>query len=132
MRLIRRGRPTGPFPPPPQRRLRALKDRRFPLGSSHRNASRDSTRAGSRVPLEASGADGRSQTEKAFLVGLEVRSKRGKGSVPAHAAAARDAAAMGAESSTPTRKDGPVKSRPVIPEFDADESLAELRALAES
>jgi GTPase len=102
------------------------------LGSSHRNASRDSTRAGSRVPLEASCADGRSQAEKAFLVGLEVRSNRGKGSVPAHAAAARDAAAMRTESSTPTRKDGPVKSRPVIPEFDADESLAELRALAES
>ena len=39
---------------------------------------------------------------------------------------------MRTESSTPTRKDGPVKSRPVIPEFDADESLAELRALAES
>ena len=102
------------------------------MGSSHRNASRDSTRAGSRVPLEASGADGRSQAEKAFLVGLEVRSNRGKGSVPAHAAAARDAAAMRTESSAATRKDGPVKSRPVIPEFDADESLAELRALAES
>ena len=102
------------------------------MGSSHRNASRASTRAGSRVPLKANGADERSQTEKAFLVGLEVRSKRGKGSVPAHAAAARDAAAMGAESPTPARKDAPVKSRPVIPEFDADESLAELRALAES
>src|SRR5205807_3017053 len=37
-----------------------------------------------------------------------------------------------AESPTPARKDAPVKSRPVIPEFDADESLAELRALAES
>ena len=84
------------------------------------------------MPLKANGADERSQTEKAFLVGLEVRSKRGKGSVPAHAAAARDAAAMGAESPTPARKDAPVKSRPVIPEFDADESLAELRALAES
>ncbi|MFL6444948.1 MAG: GTPase HflX [Candidatus Sulfotelmatobacter sp.] len=84
------------------------------------------------MPLKANGADERSQTEKAFLVGLEVRSKRGKGSVPAHAAAARDAAAMGAESPPPARKDAPVKSRPVIPEFDADESLAELRALAES
>src|SRR5205085_11476011 len=60
------------------------------------------------------------------------RSKRGKGSVPAHAAAARDAAAMRPESSTPARKDAPVKSRPVIPEFDADESLAELCTLAES
>jgi GTPase len=102
------------------------------LGSSHRNASRDSTRARSRVPLETSGADERSQTERAFLVGLEVRSNRGKRSVPVHAAAARDAAAIGAESSTPARKDAPVKSRPMIPEFDADESLAELRALAES
>ena len=102
------------------------------MGSSHRTASRDRTRASSRVPLETSAADQRSQTERAFLVGLEVRSSRGKGSVPAHAAAARDAAAMRPESSIPTRKDGAVKSRPMIPEFDADESLAELRALAES
>jgi len=39
---------------------------------------------------------------------------------------------MRPESSTPARKDGVVKSRPIIPEFDAEESLAELRALAES
>jgi len=39
---------------------------------------------------------------------------------------------MRPESSTPARKDGAVKSRPIIPEFDAEESLAELRALAES
>jgi GTP-binding protein HflX len=63
---------------------------------------------------------------------LEVRSSRGKGSVPAQAAAARDAAGMRPESSISTRKDGAVKSRPLIPEFDAEESLAELRALAES
>ena len=39
---------------------------------------------------------------------------------------------MRPESSTPARKDGAAKSRPIIPEFDAEESLAELRALAES
>lgn len=102
------------------------------MGSSHRNASRDATRAGRRVPLHATAADQRSHAEKAFLVGLELRSTRGKGSVPAHAAAAREAAGMRAESSPLTRKDSPAKTRPAVPEFDAEESLAELRVLAES
>ena len=65
--------------------------------------------------------------ERAFLVGLEVRTRRGgKGSVTAQAAAARDSAAM--------PKSGAPKpdAKPSIPEFDADESLAELRTLAES
>ncbi len=68
--------------------------------------------------------------ERAFLVGLDVRSKRTR-AVTAQAAAARDAATT---SQTP-RKDGvPVRTdgKPSIPEFDADESLAELRTLAES
>jgi len=76
-----------------------------------------------------------------------VRSRRAKGTVTAQAAAARDAAQIAA-SDTPslsrtdagpalpmlsqnTRKDGP-PGKPSIPEFDADESLAELRTLAES
>jgi len=76
-----------------------------------------------------------------------VRSRRAKGTVTAQAAAARDAAQIAASDSPslsrteagpalPTlsqnaRKDGPPR-KPSIPEFDADESLAELRTLAES
>jgi len=84
--------------------------------------------------------------ERAFLVGLDVRSRRGKGAVPAQAAAAREVAAMTAEPeifpslssgqfpSQKMRRDGapPSNGKPNIPEFDADESLAELRTLAES
>lgn len=88
-----------------------------------------------------------SDRERAFLVGLDARTRRrgaAKGAVTAQAAAARDAAQSG-QSVIPTlpqkaRKDGaPTSSvaassdgRPSIPEFDAEESLAELRTLAES
>jgi GTPase len=84
------------------------------------------------------------QLERAFLVGLDVRSRRGKRSVPAQAAAARQSAEIGSELASPqtaseaslsrkTRKDGAsADSKPIIPEFDAEESLAELRTLAES
>ena len=82
--------------------------------------------------------------ERAFLVGLEVTSRSGKGQVTAQAQAARDAAsAAGEESANPegsaqnvgrSRSNGRKahSSKPEIPEFDARESLAELRALAES
>jgi GTP-binding protein HflX len=66
--------------------------------------------------------------ERAFLVGLDARTRsRGaaKGAVTAQAAAARDAVAV---SGAAPKSDG----RPSIPEFDAEESLAELRTLAES
>ena len=66
--------------------------------------------------------------ERAFLVGLDARTRsRGaaKGTVTAQAAAARDAVAA---SGAAPKSDG----RPSIPEFDAEESLAELRTLAES
>jgi GTP-binding protein HflX len=96
------------------------------------------TREGQGVRVGAPGSRNEAQSERAFLVGLDVRSRRGKGSVPAQAAAARDAATQ-ADSPTlsqKTRKDGPPESRsngkPSIPEFDAEESLAELRTLAES
>ena len=75
--------------------------------------------------------------ERALLIGLDVRTRgRGgaKGTVTAQAAVARDTAAM-----EPT-KPGSVaigtgikpNGKPSIPEFDAEESLAELRTLAES
>jgi GTP-binding protein HflX len=68
------------------------------------------------------------ERERAFLVGMDVRTRgrvAGKGVVTAQAAVAREAAAM---------QPGAPKSngKPRIPEFDADESLAELRTLAES
>ena len=97
------------------------------MGSSFRKKSRGTTRASIRVPL------GEPEThepgvERAFLVGLDVRTRRaGKGVVTAQASAARDSAAM-------QSKPGTAKTdvKPSIPEFDADESLAELRTLAES
>lgn len=73
--------------------------------------------------------------ERAFLVGIDVRTRgRGKGAVTAQAQAARDAAS----SSAPAGSVGKLTSaksasnKPTIPEFDADESLAELRTLAGS
>ena len=68
------------------------------------------------------------QQERAFLVGIDVRTRgrSAKGAVTAQAAAARDSVAM--QSSASPKSNG----KPSIPEFDADESLAELRTLAES
>ena len=101
------------------------------------------TRADRRVPFGTPAAPLEPERERAFLVGMEVRSRRGKGAVTAQAAAAREAASMRAAQaesaghSQKTRKDGAASSsrsdgKPSIPEFDADESLAELRTLAES
>jgi len=106
------------------------------LGSSQRKKSRDGTRAGRGVPFGAS-MPSESDDERAFLVGLDVRGRRGKGAVTAQAAAARDAAEQSdsPESSSPIqkpRRDGASERKPSIPEFDADESIAELRTLAES
>jgi GTPase len=74
--------------------------------------------------------------ERAFLVGLEVRSRRARGAVTAQAQAARDAAGPGEAKSGATGLAGStIKSganKPSIPEYDADESLAELRTLADS
>jgi hypothetical protein len=69
--------------------------------------------------------------ERAFLVGIDVRTRgRSKGVVTAQAQAARDAAS----SSTAGVKSGAAgkSNKPSIPEFDADESLAELHTLAGS
>jgi GTP-binding protein HflX len=100
------------------------------LGSSQRKKSRDIVGAGSGSPFDAPGASQPSERERAFLVGLDIRTRRGsKGTVTAQAAVAREAAALqAAPSGSPPRSNG----KPSIPEFDADESLAELRALAES
>ena len=105
------------------------------------------TRARGRVPLESQPEPERTGQERAFLVGLEVRSRRARGAVTAQAQAARDAAAgpdegeasaaggaasgvaAGAAGKSSISSNG---KKPSIPEFDADESLAELRTLAGS
>jgi GTP-binding protein HflX len=96
-------------------------------------------RARGRVPLEsqAEAEPERTGQERAFLVGLEVRSRRARGAVTAQAQAARDAAAGATTSGVAagTAAKSNVSSngkKPSIPEFDADESLAELRTLAGS
>jgi GTP-binding protein HflX len=91
------------------------------------------------VPLGSDPEPAKAGQERAFLVGLEVRSRRARGGVTAQAQAARDAAAgpdagesghaAGAAIKPSAKSNG---SKPSIPEFDADESLAELRTLAES
>ena len=70
------------------------------------------------------------ERERAFLVGLEVRTQRAaKGTLTAQAAVARDAVSMQApEAAAVSRLNG----KRSIPEFDSYESLAELRTLAES
>lgn len=101
---------------------------------SPRKKSRDTTRDAARVPSGRTGVrDGRysneSQQERAFLVGLDARTRGRAGTkaaVTAQATAARDAVVLSSPN-TP-KKDG----RPSIPEFDAEESLSELRTLAES
>jgi GTPase len=73
--------------------------------------------------------------ERAFLVGIDLKTRgRGpKGTVSAQAQAARDAASSGPPVGG---KSGPggksTTNKPSIPEFDAEESLAELRTLAGS
>jgi GTP-binding protein HflX len=100
------------------------------LGSSLRKKSRDNARAGTRTLLEASAQNTASDQERAFLVGLEVRTRgrTAKATVTAQAAAARDAASVQTVPAHSPRANG----KPNIPEFDAEESLAELRTLAES
>jgi GTPase len=74
--------------------------------------------------------------ERAFLVGLDVRMRgRGaKGPVTRQATAARDAAEMQPPAVVPLKSSVSPKpnGKPVVLEFDAEESIAELRTLAES
>jgi GTP-binding protein HflX len=74
------------------------------------------------------------EQERAFLVGLEVRTRGRSGAkVTAQAQAARDSAAGQPATGMALHASGrPASNKPSIPEFDADESLAELRTLAGS
>jgi GTP-binding protein HflX len=103
------------------------------LRSSHPKKTRSRAPAAGRVPL-GSEALPKDDQERAFLVGIDVRTRgRGKGTVTAQAQAARDAAsatgASGGKSGSPGKS---ITNKPSIPEFDAEESLAELRTLAGS
>ncbi|HWY20290.1 MAG TPA: GTPase HflX [Candidatus Acidoferrum sp.] len=100
------------------------------MRSSHPKKTRNRAPVAARVPLGAAREE--DARERAFLVGIEVRTRgRGKGAVTAQAQAARDAAAPATGGKAgPSGK--PNTNKPSIPEFDADESLAELRTLAGS
>jgi GTP-binding protein HflX len=97
--------------------------------------------AAARVPLGEETERRGDLQERAFLVGLDVRTRGRTGAkVTAQAQAARDAAATAnakGGSETPAHSSVGVAGKsnghkPSIPEFDAEESLAELRTLAGS
>jgi GTP-binding protein HflX len=115
------------------------------LRSFHPKKTRDRASAGGAVPLVAEAARKNKDKgtedpqERAFLVGIDVRTRgRGaRGTVTAQAQAARDAAssAPAASAKPQSAGQGGGKSgtnKPSIPEFDAEESMAELRTLAGS
>jgi GTPase len=109
------------------------------LRSSHPKKTRDRASADGRVPFGVQSAgsekskDKKDLQERAFLVGIDVRTRgrSAKGTVTAQAQAARDAASA-APAAGKSAGSGKATNKPSIPEFDADESLAELRTLAES
>jgi len=90
------------------------------------------------MPLGTLSVPPEAAQERAFLVGLDVRTRaRGGARVTAQAQAARDAAtvqpAANGKAGIPAHAPGkPSSNKPSIPEFDAEESLAELRTLAGS
>jgi GTP-binding protein HflX len=89
------------------------------------------------VPLGAEPTRKEDLQERAFLVGIDVRTRgrSARGTVTAQAQAARDAASAAPAAGAKTGASASGKSnanKPNIPEFDAEESMAELRTLAES
>jgi GTPase len=104
------------------------------LVSSNSKKSREASRESERVPRGSGAAREEDNRERAFLVGLDARTRSrttAKGAVTAQAAAARDAAEL-----YPTNAKAAISpksnSKPTVPEFDAEESIAELHTLAES
>jgi GTPase len=107
------------------------------LRSSHPKKTRDRASENGRVSLGAKPARPEDAQERAFLVGIDVRTRGRSGArVTAQAKAARDTAstAPAAQSGAgvPAHVSSKSSNKPSIPEFDADESLAELRTLAGS
>ena len=109
------------------------------MRSSHPKKTRDRASVAGRVPLGAETVrkdkDKDDAQELAFLVGIDVR-RRGRGAkanVTPQAQAARDAASAAPAAGAKVGPSGkPNANKPSIPEFDAEESLAELRTLAGS
>ena len=75
------------------------------------------------------GAAGASRAERAFLVGIDLRTKRGAGPPP-QAKLARQASEVARENGGAS--DGDRKSRAALEAFSSEESMAELRELAAS
>jgi GTP-binding protein HflX len=93
--------------------------------------ARDVTRVG-RAARHGADHETAGPRERAFLVGLWCRSRRRSGAKAARTAgaqAARDSALTSASVASGAKA---TSKAPAIPEFDAEESLAELRALAGS
>ncbi len=93
--------------------------------------ARDVTRVG-RAARHGADHETAGPRERAFLVGLWCRSRRRSGAKAARTAgaqAARDSALTSASAASGAKA---TSKAPAIPEFDAEESLAELRALAGS
>ena len=108
------------------------------MRKSHPKKNRDRAPVASRrvaLGVEAS-EEANDAQERAFLVGIDVRTRGRSGTrVTAQAQAARDAASSVSDDLSPAlaRASGKASAnKPSIPEFDADESLAELRTLAGS
>jgi GTPase len=105
---------------------------------SRSKKSRDTARAHGRVPFPTVSAHEVPERERAFLVGLDVRTRRRTPGMTRQAATARDAAVIRSVSaevpdeSNPKSNGKPNPTNPAVPEFDAEESLAELHTLAES
>lgn len=106
------------------------------MRSSHPKKTRNRASLARRVPLGEQTAPAADSRERAFLVGLDVRTRgRGGAKVTAQAQAARDAASAVSDEKVGLPAHASAKSasnKPSIPEFDADERLAELRTLAGS
>ena len=105
------------------------------MRSSHPKKTRDRASEAGRVPLGAEPPRNNNENlqERAFLVGIDVRTRgrSARGTVTAQAQAARDAASA-APIAGAKMQSSSVTNKPSIPEFDAEESLAELRTLAGS
>jgi GTPase len=107
------------------------------LRSSHPKKTRIRAFAAGGVPPDSKTALQQDNQERAFLVGIELRTRgrAGRTTVGAQAQAARDAATAGNGTAVKFASSAAAKSgtkKLNIPEFDADESLAELRTLAGS
>ena len=107
------------------------------MRKSHPKKTRDRAPVAEYLRLGTPSSAEDTAVERAFLVGLEVRTRGRSGAkVTAQAQAARDAATASpaeGKAGVPAHASGKSSTnKPSIPEFDADESLAELRTLADS